>query len=79
MFLHAQALREERQGEFDARMQELRAIEQRLARLVRDARSAVREHGPGPGLEAVLARAGFGDWQVEKRAAQLRLAHLAAL
>jgi hypothetical protein len=79
MFLHGQALREERQAEFDARKQEIRAIDQRFARLVRDARGAVREHGPGPGLEAVLAGAGFGEWQVEKRAAQLRLAHLAAL
>ena len=79
MCLDHYALRKDRQGEFDAATREIRAIDQRFPQMVGEARGAVREHGPGPGLEAVLADAGFGAWQVEKRAAQLRLAHLAAL
>ena len=73
------ALRQERQDEFTKVLLAMRAVDQRFAQLVRDARGAVREHGPGPGLEAVLAEAGFGACLVEKRAAELRLAHLAAM
>lgn len=79
MFLNWEALRKDRQDEFTRALLQMQAIDQRFARLVQDARGAVREHGPGPGLEAVLAEAGFGEWLVEKRAAELRLAHLAAV
>ena len=77
--LHWVALRQERQDEFTKVLLAMQAVDQRLAQLVRDALGAVREHGPGPGLKAVLAEAGFNAWLVEKRAAELRLAHLAAM